>query len=160
MKQSLLIVSFLVPSSIQGGDEVFENPSFERQQEVLHSPFDIRTHKSTFINYLELIIRPDGIPEYATPSHMMKLAAIYGKSMDDIYEECVQEQCGMDGIDYLCQKTGCIAVWEDHIRGVPNDVQTDTLRKLNSEGLYKGLPYQSVEFSISLDVSDPITWLD
>lgn len=117
---------------------------FEEQQRVLHSPFDIRTHKSTFINYLELIIRPNGTPEYAVPSHMMKLAAIYGKPMDDIYEECVQSQCGLDGIDYLCQKTGCIAVWEDHIQGIPNAAQTSTLRKLNVEGLYTGLPYLSV----------------
>jgi len=134
--------------------------SFEEQQRVLHSPFDIRTHKSTFINYLELIIRPDGTPEYAVPSHMMKLAAIYGKSMDDIYEECVQSQCGLDGIDYLCQQTGCIAVWEDHIQGMPNDAQAATLRKLIAEDLYKGLPYLSSGFNISVDVSDPTTWLD
>lgn len=144
----------------KGSEGVFENPPFERQQEVLHSPFDIRTHKATFINYLELIIRPDGTPEYATPSHLMKLAAIYGKYLDDIYEECVQSPCGLDGIDYLCRQTGCIAVWEDHIEGIPNDAQTATLRKLIAEGLYKGLPYLSSELNISVDVSDPTTWLD
>jgi hypothetical protein len=144
----------------KGSEGVFENPSFERQQEVLHSPFDICTHKATFINYLELIIRPDGTPEYATPSHMMKLAAIYGKYLDDIYEECVQSPCGLDGIDYLCHQTGCIAVWEDHIQGIPNDAQTATLLKLNAEGLYKGLPYLSSGFNISVDVSDLTTRLD
>lgn len=130
---------------------MFQTHSSERMQEVLHSPFDIATHKSTFINYLELIIRPDGTPEYATPSHMMKLAEIYGKSMDDIYEEYYQAQLGQDGIDYLCAKTGCIAVWDCRIQGIPNEAQTSTLLKLRDEGLYTGLPYPSSEVHISLD---------
>ena len=100
---------------------MFQMPSHERMQEVLHSLFDIQTHKNTFVDYLELIIRPDGTPEYATPSHMMKLAEIYGKSMDDIYEEYYQEQLGQDGIDYLCAKTGCIAVWNNRVQGIPNE---------------------------------------
>lgn len=132
---------------------MFQMPSDERMQEVLHSPFDIRTHKSTFINYLELIIRPDGTPEYATPSHMMKLAEIHGKSMDDIYEEYYQEQLGQDGIDYLCVKTGCVAVWNNRVQGIPNEAQTSTLLKLRDEGLYTGLPYPSSEVTISVDLS-------
>lgn len=134
---------------------MFQMPSVERMQEVLHSPFDMRTHKSTFINYLELIIRPDGTPEYATPSHMMKLAEIYGKSMDDIYEEYYQAQLGQDGIDYLCAKTGCIAVWNNHVQGLPNKAQTSTLLKLRDDGLYTGLPYPSSEVQLTVDVSRP-----
>lgn len=137
---------------------MFQMPSDERMQEVLHSPFDIRTHKSTFINYLELIIRPDGTPEYATPSHMMKLAEIYGKSMDDIYEEYYQAQLGQDGIDYLCAKTGCIAVWDNRVQGIPNEAQTSTLLKLRDEGLYNGLPYPSSEVHFTVDVSRPSDW--
>lgn len=137
---------------------MFQTPSSERMQEVLHSPFDIATHKSTFINYLELIIRPDGTPEYATPSHMMKLAEIYGKSMDDIYEEYYQAQLGQDGIDYLCAKTGCIAVWDCRIQGIPNEAQTSTLLKLRDEGLYTGLPYPSSEVQLTIDVSRPSDW--
>lgn len=132
---------------------MFQTPSQERMQEVLHSPFDVATHKSTFINYLELIIRPDGTPEYATPSHMMKLAEIYGKCMDDIYEEYYQSQLGQDGIDYLCAKTGCIAVWNNRVQGIPNEAQTSTLLKLRDEGLYTGLPYPSSEVIIGVDLS-------
>lgn len=137
---------------------MFQMPSDERMQEVLHSPFDLRTHKSTFINYLELIIRPDGTPEYATPSHMMKLAEIYGKCMDDIYEEYYQAQLGQDDIDYLCAKTGCIAVWDNRVQGIPNEAQTSTLLKLRDEGLYTGLPYSSSEVQLTVDVSRPSDW--
>lgn len=137
---------------------MFQTPSSDRMQEVLHSPFDIATHKSTFIDYLELIIRPDGTPEYATPSHMMKLAEIYGKSMDDIYEEYYQAQLGQDGIDYLCAKTGCIAVWNNRVQGIPNEAQTITLLKLRDEGLYTGIPYPSREVQITVDVSRPLDW--
>jgi len=125
--------------------------SFERQQEVLHSPFSCATHKATFINYLELIMLPDGTPEYAVPSHMMKLAAVYGKSMDDIYEEYVRDGMGLDCIDYLCEKTGCIAVWNDHIQGKPNAAQQRTIRQLVAEGLYQGLDCPSSELRISCD---------
>lgn len=137
---------------------MFQTPSSERMQEVLHSPFDIATHKSTFINYLELIIRPDGTPEYATPSHMMKLAEIYGKSMDDIYEEYYQAQLGQDGIDYLCAKTGCIAVWNNRVQGIPNEAQSTALRQLQEAGLYNGLPYPSSEVQLTVDVSRPSDW--
>lgn len=137
---------------------MFQEPTQERMQEVLHSPFDIATHKSTFVDYLELIILPDGTPEYATPSHMMKLAEIYGKSMDDIYEEYYQEQLGQDGIDYLCAKTGCIAVWNNRVQGIPSEAQTSTLLKLRDEGLYTGLPYPSSEVQLTVDVSRPSDW--
>ena len=46
-------------------------------QEILHGPFNIETHKKTFIDYLEVIIRPDGIVEYAVPSHMYKLMSVF-----------------------------------------------------------------------------------
>ena len=49
------------------------------QQEVLRQPFNIETHKETFINYLEVIINEDGSIEYAVPSHIEK---VYQKYMD------------------------------------------------------------------------------
>lgn len=39
------------------------------QDEVLHSPFNIETHKKTFVNYLEVVITSDGVIHYAIPSH-------------------------------------------------------------------------------------------
>ena len=43
----------------------------------LHSPFDLQQHKNTFINYLEVVIRPSGLVEYAVPSHQEKLLRIW-----------------------------------------------------------------------------------
>ena len=37
-----------------------KQPSLEVQQKVLHSPFDIETHKNTFVSYLEVVISPEG----------------------------------------------------------------------------------------------------
>lgn len=118
---------------------MFKPPTQERIQEVLHAPFDVRTHKETFINYLEIIIKPDGTPEYAVPSHMMKLAEIYGKPQEDVYEEFLQERTGLDDIDWLCLKTGCISVWQYRIQGLPNDAQLATLQRLHDAGLYTRL---------------------
>lgn len=36
---------------------------------MLRSPFDIETHKATFVNYLEVCIDEGGTPHYAVPSH-------------------------------------------------------------------------------------------
>ena len=58
---------------------MWKNPTHERMQEVLHSPFDIETHKQTFVSYLEVVISPEGVVEYATPSHTDKLIEILAK---------------------------------------------------------------------------------
>lgn len=121
--------------------------SFEEQQRILHAPFDIETHRHTFIDYLEIIIKPDGTPEYAVPSHMLKLVAVYGKSMDDVYEEYLQAQSGLDGIDWLCSKTRCVSVWSDHIQGLLNAAQLATLERLHDAGLYTGLLHPSSEIN-------------
>lgn len=34
---------------------------YDLQQKVLHSPFSIDIHKSTFTNYLEVVIASDGL---------------------------------------------------------------------------------------------------
>ena len=54
-----------------------KHQTIERQQEVLLSPFDINTHKETFISYLEVVISPEGVVEYAVPSHSEKLVEIF-----------------------------------------------------------------------------------
>ena len=48
-----------------------------KEEKVLHSSFNVKTHKETFINYLEAIINPNGIIEYAVPSHMEKVYEKY-----------------------------------------------------------------------------------
>lgn len=39
----------------------------------VYSEFDIEKHAKTFINYLEVIITPDGKAHYAVPSHLQYL---------------------------------------------------------------------------------------
>ena len=150
MKQNSHSANSELQSEKKRGNVMFKAPSQERIQEVLNAPFDIRTHKETFIDYLEIIIKPDGTPEYAVPSHMRKLAEVYGKPWEDVYEEFMQERTGLDGIDWLCLKTGCISVWQYCIQGVPNAAQLATLKQLHDEGLYTGLPYPGSEVNISV----------
>lgn len=52
-------------------------PNADNAHLVLHSPFDIKVHKQTFINYLEVVISPEGVVEYAVPSHVEKLLQIF-----------------------------------------------------------------------------------
>ena len=119
---------------------------FEEQQRVLHSPFDVETHKKTFINYLEVIIRNDGTIEYAVPSHMIKLQQIYGKTMDEVFEEYHHQYRNepadvamlLDPIEWLCKKTECISVWESGYTGIINDAQRKSLQLLHDNDLYLG----------------------
>lgn len=119
---------------------------FEKQQRVLHAPFDVETHKKTFINYLEVIIRNDGTIEYAVPSHMIKLQRIYGKTMDEVFEEYQHQHENepydvamlLDPVEWLCKKTGCISVWECGYAGIINDTQRKTLQMLHDNDLYHG----------------------
>jgi hypothetical protein len=119
---------------------------FEEQQRVLHSPFDVETHKKTFINYLEVIIRKDGTIEYAVPSHMIKLQRIYGKTMDEVFEEYQHQHENepydvavlLDPVEWLCKKTECISVWESGYTGIINDAQRKSLQLLHDNDLYLG----------------------
>lgn len=111
---------------------------FEEQQRVLHAPFDVETHKKTFICYLEVIIHSDGTIEYAVPSHAIKLREIYGKSMDEVFDEFYKSKSMMDPTEWLCQKTGCISVWNTGYMGIANEKQLETLRLLKENSLYEG----------------------
>ena len=120
-------------------DSKFELPDNETMQRVLHAPFDINTHKKTFINYLEVIIKPDGTIEYAVPSHMMKLTEIYGKSTDEMFEDYYKDSSGLDPIQWICKQTGCISVWEDGYTGHANAAQKRALWMLINNGVYGGI---------------------
>lgn len=120
-------------------------PSVERQQEVLHSPFDISTHKETFVSYLEVIIDENGEIFYAVPSHTRKLCEIYANKFGiDDYEKARKEivndawAASLSVCDYLCAKTGCIAVRFEGYQGEPNQKQLNTLKTLRLSGVYVG----------------------
>lgn len=109
---------------------------------VLREPFDIETHKKIFINYLEVIITIDGTIMYAVPSHQEKLIAIACEklklSRDELYNICPPEYY-FDIMMWLCQITNSIALWNEHMIGIPNEVQKKALEKLIKEDLYNGV---------------------
>jgi hypothetical protein len=123
-------------------------PSHERMQEVLHGPFDIETHKQTFVSYLEVVISPEGVVEYATPSHTEKMIEIFAKQkgFDDIdkareYVWDVTVKNGMcSAVEYLSGVTGYIVVWFDHYYASdpPTKAQLDKLWELFKNGVYAG----------------------
>ena len=66
----------------------------------------IKQHKH--INYCECVIHPDGKIEDARPSHQEKLIEITGIGRDEIWKII---QPTDDALEWLLNKTGCVAVW-------------------------------------------------
>lgn len=110
-------------------------------QDVLRKPFDIEIHKQTFINYLEVIIREDGTVEYAVPSHQEKLIALACEKLKMTRNE-LNDFCPpayyFDFTRWLCQVSDCVALWNEHMMGVPNDAQKKTIHTLIEEKLFRG----------------------
>ena len=105
------------------------------QFEVLKSPFDIETHKATFINYLEVVVFPNGTICYAHPGHvevMERVLALHGGNSDD----CPRDMwCSYD--EWLMEQTGCVCVWTGGFTGRPNERQLEALRMLVDAGLLR-----------------------
>jgi len=119
--------------------------SMDKIQEVLHSEFDIKTHKETFTNYLEVIIDEEGRIMYAVPSHMERLIKVYMERYNVTRKEIVNKltydapcEYGLDLSAYLCDKLHCICVWFDSYRGKPNQIQLNKLKTLRLSGIYHG----------------------
>lgn len=121
-------------------------PNAKNAQRVLHEPFDIQTHKLTFINYLEVVISPDGTVEYAVPSHLEKLLKIFMEQenitdREEAYRIIEEQDTAMDGpLITLTKLTGYISVWaEAYTCGKsPTKKQLAALRSLKLNGLYSG----------------------
>lgn len=111
------------------------------QYDVLNSPFNIETHKKTFVNYLEVIILPDGTVEYAIPSHQEKLISVCierdGITRPELCDKCPPEYY-CDFTKWLSLYSGCVSVWNNFIMGNPNDLQAQALAELKNNGLYHG----------------------
>lgn len=107
----------------------------------LQSTFDPEQHAKTFVNYLEVIIKPDGTIEYAVPSHTKKLESIFaelvGASEESVMRMCPEARW-FDYLEWLTEMTGCISVWNDNYVGNPNRKQQYALVSLRTHGLYKG----------------------
>ena len=112
------------------------------QQKVLNSPFDVATHKKTFINYLEVVISPDGVIEYGVPSHTIRLENILMERLNISKEELINlcpREYWCDYNNWLCKKTGYIMVWgipHSYIVGKPNEKQQEALDMLKREELF------------------------
>lgn len=105
--------------------------NIDEQQRVLHSPFDVETHKKTFKNYLEVMIDENGVVHYAVPSHHLYVlndVLKLGYNMEDIPVDYVTRE--------LCLLSRNVAVWNDSIMGVLNEKQKQTLQMLSDEGLF------------------------
>lgn len=108
----------------------------------LHSEFDIEKHKQTFINYLEVVIFPDGHIEYAVPSHQEKLIEVCQNildiSRDELAKRCPPEYY-FDFIVWLCNVSHCVSVWDTYIvcsDTVPlTDKQRRTIQQLQEADL-------------------------
>lgn len=121
------------------------NDNRTNAQEVLHGAFDIELHKKTFINYLEVVISPEGKIEYAVPSHSEKLLQVYMEKNDladrGVALNNLAKLCGLFGyIEALSKVTGYISVWtEGCIAGCkPTQQQLNKLKTLKLNGLYRG----------------------
>lgn len=107
----------------------------------VHSPFNVVSHKATFINYLEVIILEDGTIEYAVPSHQEKLIAIacnkFQITRQELDDLCPKEFY-LDFMKWLCNITNCVTVYNEFTEGRMNLEQLHKLIFLKSHGLYSG----------------------
>jgi hypothetical protein len=99
----------------------------------IRSDFNLELHKKTFINYLEAVILPSGVVQYAIPSHLEKLREIAGWSIEELSERCPVWE---SPLEFLITHTECIAVWSKFTIGsITTSEQSRTLDLLISEGL-------------------------
>lgn len=112
----------------------------------VYSPFDIKKHKETYINYLEVLILEDGTIEYAVPSHQEKALEIACKKLNKTKQE-IEDMCPReyycDFLTWLLGITGSISVWGTSaeyfiVYKTINKKQIAMLKKLKKHGLYKG----------------------
>lgn len=100
----------------------------------LYCKFDLEMHKKTYINYLEVSVFPDGHIEYAIPSHQQHLentaAALRNVSIQELREMC-PEDMRFDYLQWLCDITGCAAVWDFAVR-LPKDCSPELLDSLSA----------------------------
>lgn len=108
----------------------------------IYSNFDLEQHKANFINYLEVIITPDGTVHYAVPSHIQKAVQLACKKLQ-VSEEELAQRCPREyycaWMDWVLAQSGSIAVWFDGFAGQnPTRKQQAILRKMKMSGIYRG----------------------
>lgn len=118
---------------------------------------DPEAHRRSGLDVFEVCIDPEGEAWYAAPSHFEWVFGRYRrengfwKEPNDPARPWLDNrwmQLRTDAIDsipiwadtllWLCDRTGCVAVWEGRTLGECNRAQVRALRQLKMEGLYKG----------------------
>lgn len=115
-------------------------------RDFFYQPFDIKTHKENahFLDGFEVMISPDGIIEYAMPSHqeflIKKGMERTGLSKEDFENQCPKEYYGNYMEWLIKQSGGYIPVWETMYLSYKSltTSQRNALKKLKINGLYKG----------------------
>lgn len=122
------------------------------ESEVLRQPFDIATHKQYFVDYLEVMIAPDGTIEYAVPSHqeylINKATQRRNCTREELYAACPREYY-CDFLTWLIGESGgYIPVWRNQVYAPSaTSQQRAALKKLKVFGLYKGPLLKKAETS-------------
>lgn len=109
-----------------------------------YSQFDIVQHAKAYINYLQVIITPEGEIRYAVPGMGAAMRKYYAETHSS--QETEEAQNRVDsGMTTWIDETGCIEVWNDRVYGKYNQAQKQSLVKLKNAKyehthtrLYKG----------------------
>lgn len=121
------------------------------QYEVLHRPFDIETHKKTFINYCEVVILEDGTIEYAVPSHEQKLLEVVAKKHGMTKQEIIDKVRDSNLLQYwyeiLSHDAKCMQVSNSSCRFFfkANDAQIKSLQTLIANGLIDIMTFNDID---------------
>lgn len=111
----------------------------------LQSEFDIEKHKAHFIDYLEVVILPNGEVQYAVPSHTTKAELLcmekLGVTREELWKAC-PPQYMFDYLPWLLSICGAVSVWNTfYTLGIGKELtrqQYLTLKELKMHGLFKG----------------------
>ncbi len=111
----------------------------------LYCPFDMQKHKETYTNYLEVILFPDGVIEYAVPSHQEKLIKVccdkLNVSREELFKLCPEDYY-FDVITWLCNISGCVSIWNNGLTKSDcnplTEEQVNKIKELQKEKLYTG----------------------
>lgn len=108
----------------------------------VYSKFDLEKHKARYINYLEVVVLPDGSVEYAVPSHQEKMIDLACRklkvSRQELSDMCPREYY-FDFLLWLSMMSGGMAVWTYRcFCAEPTKAQIATIRRMKIAGVYKG----------------------
>lgn len=109
---------------------------------TIHSDFNHKLHKQTFIHYLEVIIDENGRIMYAVPSHQEKMIKLSCEKLN-VTREQLNEMCPeeyyFDFMTWLSKVSGACAVLENQVMGDKfTEEQIKALQMLKNVGLYLG----------------------